>query len=262
MEKLENSPNNVPHSGSSSLNTMSEIVCSLTKALNESEAEKVEMQSKIDELKRQLNETKSLLEIERNKSALLESQLEQSRTEKESLLKNIYPLSSYNTTTANRDSQTFAAIQSEMLATEREKTLVSAALQAANLPLEARTDNKRQRQHGELDWSYFDNLVESNNMMSDLNNSTAKTLLNFLYQKKIINEKFHLNRRYNDNIACFLAIEFRKRVHTSTQWSIYEKLFHRRNLRTVARRTMKPSDRVFCRKLAEQFDTIEQINTM
>lgn len=261
MEKLECTSNNVPHCGSSSFNTMSEIVCSLTKALNESEAEKKEMKSKIAELKNQLNDTKSLLEIERNKSALLERQLEQSQTEKESLLKTIHPFSTF-TTTANRDSQTLAAIQSEMFATEREKTLVSAALQAANLPLEAGTDNKRQRQHGELDWSYFDNLVDSNNMMSDLNNSTAKTLLNFLYQKKIINEKFHLNRRYNDNIACFLAIEFRKRVHTSTQWSIYEKLFHRRNLRTVARRTMKPSDRVFCRKLAEQFDTIEQINTM
>lgn len=105
------------------------------------------------------------------------------------------------------------------------------------------------RRRREPDWDYFKKLTSSSNAMSELNNRKAICYLFMLHKEDIIDELFHLKKKYSGNVACHLAMRLRSDVSTETKWSIFEKLFGRKNLRTYANRTMTPRDRNICKHL-------------
>ncbi len=129
---------------------------------------------------------------------------------------------------------------------------------ANELPAEAlvSSENRSPRNCRQLDWVYFDQLVESNNKMSELNNDRAKVILTFLYRRNIINDKFRLQNNLTDNVAAELARIMHEEIPTETKWSIFEKLFRRNNLRTHDSKEMTVHDRKLCRQISEEIKLI------
>ena len=128
--------------------------------------------------------------------------------------------------------ETLASVQNEMLH----------LFQSSEV---SRPDKRRR----EPDWNYFKKLTTLNNSMSELNNRKAMCYLLLLHKEDIIDEMFHLKKKYSGNVACHLAKRLRSDVSTETKWSIFEKLFGRKNLRTYVNRTMTPRDRHICKHL-------------
>ena len=122
---------------------------------------------------------------------------------------------------------------------------------------EASRPDRRRR---EPDWDYFKKLISSNNAMSELNNRKAICCLLLLHKENIIDEAFHLKKKYSGNVACHLAKRLRNGVSTETKWSIYEKLFGRKNLRTYVKRTMTVRDRHICKHLDDIMSLAESMN--
>ncbi len=135
------------------------------------------------------------------------------------------------------------------------------ARHATQLPANARaTSISRMCRQKEkpLDWEWFNELVQNDDRMSELNNDRAKAFLNALHLQHIIDEKFHMRRNITNNVACFIAKELYQRTPTIVKWEIFERLFKRSALRTYDGKTMKVSDRQLCRNVSELFDNVEQ----
>lgn len=135
------------------------------------------------------------------------------------------------------------------------------ARSATHLPANARATSvsKMCRQKEKpLDWEMFNEIVQNDDRMSELNNDRAKAFLNALHLKHIIDDKFHMRRNITNNVACFIAKELCQRTPTIVKWEIFERLFKRNALRTYDGKTMKVIDRQLCRDLGVLFDNIER----
>lgn len=116
--------------------------------------------------------------------------------------------------------------------------------------IEGNDDISPRRSNGtdDLDWEYFAGML-STNAMSELNNRMIMSCLQALYRHNIIDNKFKLKNKYTSNVACHIIKQIRSHIATETKWSIYEKLFNRKNLRTCEKRPISPRERSVCRQI-------------
>lgn len=124
------------------------------------------------------------------------------------------------------------------------------------LEMEVNTDSSR-RNKNNLEWEYLTNLLACDNTMSELNNSRLFSCLHVLYQKDVIDCKFHLRKKISNNVACHIAMQLRSSFTTETKWSIFERLFDRKNLRTYENRPMSLHDRNMCKSIDQVISAVQ-----